>query len=39
MTGEDDLNDLSKVFAEKTTLAKEKTDREAFFKEEAYEFF
>ncbi|TYK10942.1 uncharacterized protein E5676_scaffold107G00240 [Cucumis melo var. makuwa] len=37
MAGEDDLNDLSKVFTEQTTLVQKETDREVVSKEEAYE--
>ncbi|KAA0037719.1 uncharacterized protein E6C27_scaffold141G00110 [Cucumis melo var. makuwa] len=38
MAGEDDLNDLSKVFTEQTTLVQKETDREVVSKEEACEF-
>ncbi|TYK09460.1 uncharacterized protein E5676_scaffold499G00530 [Cucumis melo var. makuwa] len=39
MVGEDDLNDLSKVFTKKTTLVEKESDHEVVSKEEAYEFF
>ncbi|KAA0038839.1 Gag-pro-like protein [Cucumis melo var. makuwa] len=38
MAGEDDLNDLSKVFTEKNTLVEKETDHELVSKEEACEF-
>ncbi|KAA0061241.1 uncharacterized protein E6C27_scaffold455G00760 [Cucumis melo var. makuwa] len=38
MAGEDDLNDLSKVFTKKNTLVEKETDHEVVSKEEACEF-